>query len=342
VAEFAALVAWLNEHAGLALDPATTTMRRLPGGNSNLTYLLADGDRQWVVRRPPEHGLDASAHSMAREWRLLTALHGTGVPGATPVVHGRDMDVIGAEFLVSDYIDDAVSITDTLPDAYPPGALVPLGHALVDALAAVQAVDWQARGLGDFGRPDGFLDRQVPRWEAQYRRHQVRELPDFDVVTGWLRAHRPVAQPPAILHGDYHLDNCLFSVAELRLLAVIDWEMATIGDPLLDLGLALAFWGPRTQSRPGMPHVQAVSRAAGAPTRSELAQRYADATGRDLTNLRWYLVFGFWKLAAIVESAWAQYVRGELRTDYAAALEHDVPALLAEAADIAAGADVGG
>jgi aminoglycoside phosphotransferase (APT) family kinase protein len=162
-----ALVRWLNAHTDLGLEPATAAARQLPGGNSNLTYLLSDGERRWAVRRPPEHGLDASAHSMAREWRLLTALPGSGVACATPVAHGRDVDVIGAEFLVTEYLPRSVSLTDTLPEAYPDDALEPLGHALVDALAAIQAVDWQLRGLGDFGRPDDFLDRQVPRWEAQ-------------------------------------------------------------------------------------------------------------------------------------------------------------------------------
>jgi aminoglycoside phosphotransferase (APT) family kinase protein len=334
----AVLVGWLNAHVGLALDPSSVVVQRLPGGNSNLTYLVSSEERQWVLRRPPEHGLDASAHSMAREWRLLNALRGSGVPSATPVAHGQDIEVIGAEFLVTEYLPGSVSLTDTLPGTYPAGALELLGHGLIDALAAIQAVDWRARGLGDFGRPDGFLDRQVPRWEAQYRRHQVRALSDFDVVTDWLRGNRPPHQPPALLHGDYHLDNCLFSTAEPALHAVIDWEMATIGDPLLDLGLALAFWGPRTRTAPGMPRIQAVSRGAGAPSRTELAERYGAATGRDLTGLRWYLVFGFWKLGAIVESAWGQHVRDELRTEYTAALEHDVPALFAEAADLATGA----
>jgi aminoglycoside phosphotransferase (APT) family kinase protein len=167
------------------------------------------------------------------------------------------------------------------------------------------------------------------------RRNQVRDIPSFDAVARWLRVNQPVQQPPSVLHGDFHLDNCLFSADAPELLAVIDWEMASIGDPLVDLGLALAFWGPRPFEPPAMPAIQRVSRGPGAPTRDELIERYAVATGRDLDGILWYQVFAFWKLASIVEAAYAQYTRGELLTDYAAALERDVPLMFDEAAMMA-------
>jgi aminoglycoside phosphotransferase (APT) family kinase protein len=331
-AEAARVVGWLNETVGNDINPASARLNRLPGGNSNLTYVLVDGDRRWLVRRPPKHGLDKSAHSMGREWTILRALDGTSVH---PVGHCRDVAVLGAEFLVMDYLPDSVSITDTLPPGYGDDALPRIGFALIDALAAVHTVDWQSAGLSDFGRPDGFLERQVPRWEAQYRRNEVRELPVFDHVTKWLKDNQSPTTSPAIMHGDFHLDNCLFSRNDPMLLAVVDWEMATIGDPLMDLGLALALWGPRSVESPAMLRIQAVTRAHGAPTRTELIERYAEASGRDVSNVLWYQVLGLWKLAAIVEAAWGQHVRGELRTDYTAELGRDVPLLFTEAALLA-------
>lgn len=329
--------AWVNRETQVHLDESSASLERLAGGNSNETYLLADGETTLVVRRPPRHTLDASAHSMSREHRVIRALDPTPVPNAPLVGYCDDLDVLGVDFLVSAYMEGSVSLYDELPPAYTPGAgsLVPLGESLVDVLAQLQAVDWRGAGLEGFGRPDGFLERQVPRWEGQYRKHQVRDLPDFERVTAWLREQLPVQQPAALMHGDFHLDNCLYSSDEPRLMAVVDWEMATVGDPLVDLGLCLAFWGPRHVEPVAMPRVQGLSRAEGSPTREQLAERYAEATGRDVTHLRWYEAFALWKLGVVIEPAYAQYLRGELTTPYAASLEHDVPALFAEAAAFA-------
>jgi aminoglycoside phosphotransferase (APT) family kinase protein len=333
----AAVAVWLGENTQVDIDVASARLQRLVGGNSNVTYRLSAGADSWIVRRPPLHLLDSSAHSMSREWTLLSALHETAAPSVAPVAYCHDPSVLGAEFLVMQYLPDSVSLSDQLPASYlaSKNPVRDLGFALVDALAAIQSVDWQGVGLTGFGRPEGFLERQVPRWEAQFRRNQVREIASFDPIATWLRVNRPVDQPASVLHGDFHLDNCLFSQHAPELLAVIDWEMASIGDPLVDLGLALAFWGPRPFEPPAMPAIQGVSRVAGAPTREELIERYARATGRDLSGILWYQVFAFWKLASIVEAAYAQYTRDELQTDYAAALERDVPLMFDEAAIMA-------
>lgn len=325
---------WFQAETGIDVDAGRASLRRLSGGNSNVTLLLEDGTGRWVVRRPPLHALDPSAHSMSREWTVLSALRGTAVPAVHALAYCRDPELLGAEFLVLEMVPDAVSVLEVLPPAYPTGAaaLAPLGYALVDALAELQGLDWVGAGLTGFGRPAGFLQRQVPRWEAQYRRNQVRDLPVFDRVTQWLREHLPPDQEPGILHGDYHLDNCLFAAARPELLAVVDWEMATVGDPLVDVGLCTAFWGPRPSDPPAMPPIQGVSRAAGAPGRAELVARYADRTGRDVTHIGWYQAFALWKLAVVIEAAWGQHVRGELRTPYTAALERDVPLMFDEAA----------
>jgi aminoglycoside phosphotransferase (APT) family kinase protein len=211
-----------------------------------------------------------------------------------------------------------------------------IGHAAVDALARLHSAPWRDIGLADFGRPEGFLDRQVKRWAGQLENYRTRELPWFDELAAWLAANRPPDGEPGILHGDFHLDNTLMSrSAPIAVEAIIDWEMATIGDPLLDLGLLLAFWGPDRPSDPAMPRVQGVSRVDGAPTRAELASAYEEKSGRSVEHVHWYMALAFWKLAAIVEGAYAQFVDGRLDSRYAQELEHDVPALLREAAGFA-------
>jgi aminoglycoside phosphotransferase (APT) family kinase protein len=203
-------------------------------------------------------------------------------------------------------------------------------------MAALHSVPWREVGLEGFGRPEGFLDRQVGRWRKQLDRYTVRELPWLDELTAWLEENRPKTFEPGILHGDLHFDNCLLTPElPISVAAIVDWEMATIGDPLIDLGLFLGFWGTDRPERPAMAKVQAVSRVDGAPSREELAKRYAERTGRSVERMDWYGAFALWKLAMIVEGAYAQYLDGRLRTPYAAALQHDVPGLLDEAAHLA-------
>ena len=321
---------WLERHADV---PGPLRARPLSGGNSNATFLLDGPAGTLVLRRPPAAALSGTAHSMGREHRVLGALAPTPVRAPRPVAFCDDADVTGAPFLVMEHVD-GVSITDRLPDAYPagPATLRALGEEMVDGLAELHLVDWEAAGLAGFGKPERFLERQVARWTRQFDSYRVRHLPRFADVGEWLEAHRPAEAAPAILHGDFHLDNCLYRRDEPRLRAIIDWELATIGDPLLDVGLALAFWGPRPIDPCAMPRIQAVSRLPGAPTRDELAARYAARAGRSVDELAWYMTLAFWKLAAIVEGAYAQHVAGRLDSDYARGLADDVPRLLEEAA----------
>jgi aminoglycoside phosphotransferase (APT) family kinase protein len=232
---------------------------------------------------------------------------------------------------------DGVSITDALPADHPPDGVGAIGFATMDALADLHSLDWEGLGLADYGRPAQFLERQVGRWRRQYEGYRHRDLPDFDVVASWLEQNRPPDGRPGILHGDFHIDNCLFSRTDpTRLLAIIDWEMSTIGDPLLDIGLVLAFWGDDRPDPPAMPRIQGFSRDARAPTRAALAERYAQRSGRSVEHLPYYMALAFWKLAAIVEGAHLHFTTGALQTDYARELENDVPRLLAEARAITA------
>jgi aminoglycoside phosphotransferase (APT) family kinase protein len=331
----ASLAAWLADALD---DPGPFTLTRLSGGNSNETLLLESPAARRVMRRPPAAAIDPGAHDMPREHRVLAALHGAGAPVPRPLALCDDLSVAPAWFLVMEMVDGH-AINDRLPSAYPPGAetVRAIGEATVDALATVHRVDWQAAGLGDFGRPDGFLERQVPRWRKQYERHQTRDIPMFDTVAEWLATHRPPGGAPAVLHSDFRIDNCLMDPARPdRVAAIIDWEMATIGDPLLDLGSFLGFWGDDRPDALAMPLLQGATRIPGAPSRAELAERYAAATGRSVEHLDYYMALAFWKLGTIIEGAYAQHVAGRLNSpQYARDLEPGVPALFAEAARFA-------
>jgi aminoglycoside phosphotransferase (APT) family kinase protein len=329
------LVAWLDAHLD---EPGPFSWRRLAGGQSNHTYLLEGAAATMILRRPPDATIDPSAHSMEREHLMLQALGRSDAPAPRPLAFCTDLDVIGVPFLVMEHVaGDAVR--DVLPPAAPPQpqAAREIGEALIDALATLQSVPWREVGLEGFGRPDGFLERQVGRWTKQFRRVQVRELPRFDAVGAWLEAHRPPATAPAIVHGDFHSDNSLTVFdGPARVAAILDWEMATIGDPLLDVGLLLAYWG--SDGRPAdlsFPEMQAFSRVPGAPAREELAERYAAATGRTVEHLDYYMVLSFWKLAAIVEGAYANHLAGSDDTAHARRMETQVPFLLEEAATVA-------
>jgi aminoglycoside phosphotransferase (APT) family kinase protein len=329
------LVTWLGEHLD---EPGPYAWKRLAGGQSNHTYLLTGARSTMILRRPPDATIDPSAHSMEREHVMLQALSHSDAPAPRPLALCTDLEVIGVPFLVMEHAA-GVAIRDTLPAGAPPQprAAREVGEALVDALATLQAVPWRDVGLEGFGRPDGFLERQVGRWTKQYRRVQVRELPQFDRVAAWLEAERPPATAPGIVHGDFHSDNSLMVFdGAARVTAILDWEMATIGDPMLDLGLLLAYWG--TDGRPAevsFPEMQAFSRVAGAPSRAELAQRYADATGRTVEHLDYYMALSFWKLAAIVEGAYANHLAGTDDSAHARRMETQVPFLLEEAATVA-------
>ena len=313
-------------------------VKELSGGNSNVTCLIDTAEGSMVLRTPPGDTISPKAHrGVAREARVMGALHGhVKVPQV--LAWCEDNQVIGRPFALVEHID-GTSITETLPESYDGvTAINKLGLQLTDQLAAIALAPWQELGLGDIGRPENFLRRQIERWLEVRRKAPVRELPALEQIGAWLLEHLPQDGPTGVVHGDYHLDNTLCSTSSPELLAVIDWEMATIGDPLTDLGLFLMFWGPRRVNPPGFAHVQAVTRIDGISDRRFLAQRWSDATGVAIDNLNYYLCYAFWRLAAIVEGAYGLYLDGKVDTPYARGLEYDVPALLEEA-QLAAGGD---
>ena len=330
-----ALAEWIAANTSLQ---GVRIARELSGGNANLTLQLASDDGPVVLRTPPESAISPRAHrGIERESRVLQALQGrVRVPEV--LAWCDDIDVIGRPFLLVSHVD-GVSITDELPADYPDTAasVNSLGEQLIDELAAIHQVPWREAGLADFGNPDNFLARQIARWRDIRAQASVRNLPQMESLGQWLADNEPAPLAPSVVHGDYHLDNTLCRREAPELAAVIDWELATIGDPLTDLGLLLMFWGPRKVSPPGFPHVQAVTRRDAVLSRRQLAERWSAATGCSLANIDYYLCFAFWRLAAIVEGAYQLYVEGKVDSDYARGLEHTVPALLAEAEAAASG-----
>ena len=331
----APLGAWIAAETGIS---GAKVSRALSGGNANLTLLLDTDTGPLVLRTPPENAISATSHrGIEREATVLRAIQGH-VQAPSVVGWCEDSAVIGRPFLLVSHVN-GVAITDALPDAYPATAasVNRLGEDLIDELAAIHTAPWQQIGLERFGNPENFLERQITRWQSVRAESPVRDLPLMNELARWLLGNIPLSGPVGLIHGDYHLDNSLSHPDRPRLAAVIDWELATIGDPLVDLGLFLMFWGPRDLSPPGFQHIQAVTRCQGVTPRRVLAERWGTATGYPLAHLDFYLCFAFWRLAAIVEGAYALYRQGKVDSAYARGLEYDVPALLEEAAAAARG-----
>lgn len=282
----------------------------IAGGKSNLTYTLSDGERSWVLRRPPLGHVLPTAHDMGREYRVQKALLGTGVPVPAVLAYCDDPEVNGAPFYVMEKVDGIVLRDPAAAAALTDEEAQGCSRELIDVLVRIHAVDYEAVGLGSLGRPDGFVERQVRRWGEQWDRSKTRELPALDEVARRLRGAIPPSGPPAIVHGDYRLDNTMLAPGDpTRIVAVLDWEMATIGDPLTDLGLFLVYWGDSA--------AQAVTMGTGAGPasrflgRDAVVDRYARGSGRDVEHLDFYEVLATYKLAVVVEGIHARFRMGK-------------------------------
>lgn len=326
----AKLAGWLEANADLH-DVAIGG--RLAGGNANVTRLVTAREGRFVLRHPPENTVsDKAAAGISREFTAITALSGLA-PVPRPLIFCRDAEVIGQQFALSEFVE-GVSITESFPDAYGPGAVAEIGRSLMETLGAIHRVDTSELQAQGFGNPEGFARRQIERWLKVRSQNAVRDLPLLRELGEALLRTLPAESVPAIVHCDFHLDNCLSAKDRPEVRAVIDWEMATLGDPLVDLGLCLFFWKRDPQAPLGFSFVQAVSNRVDAPSREEMAVIWSQASGRDHAGLAWHIVFSAWRLAAIVEGAWQLYVEGKVATEYARNLEFDVPNLLEEAATL--------
>lgn len=325
------LAAFLDGELG---DAAELTIEPMAGGGSCEVFGLERGGLRWVLRRAPAHRSSSTAHDVIREFRILDAIKDTGVRIPWPIVACDDPEVFDGRFYVMERID-GVPVRNGLPDAWggEPDQQHRAFEELIDALADVHAVDWRAVGLEGLGHPEGFLARQVPRWISQLDSYSGRQLPTARELAGWLEANRPAEQPPALFHGDYKLDNVLFALTSPpNLLAIVDWEMASIGDPLVDVAWAMIFHPERDKPLSLGTGSGTTFDLDRVPPASELIRRYAQRSGRDLTGWAWYEVFARWKLAITLEGSYAKWQRGESTKPVHEFFGWQVDTLLADAA----------
>jgi aminoglycoside phosphotransferase (APT) family kinase protein len=281
------------------------TGRLIAGGRSNLTYEVTDGTRSWVVRRPPLGHVLATAHDMGREYRVISALRDTSVPVPLTYALCTDPDVIGAPFYVMSSVDGISYRTADQITVLGPTRIRAIAERLIATLALLHAVPPAEVGLADFGRPEGFLARQVRRWKKQLDASRSRPIAGIDELHAVLAANPPDGTPPAIVHGDYRLDNVLVG-ADDKIAAVVDWEMATLGDPLTDVGLLIVY---QTMERLGDGPM--ASAAPGYPAVPEVLAQYAACSGRDLSDLGFYIALASFKAAVILEGIHYRYVHGQ-------------------------------
>lgn len=269
----------------------------ISGGKSNLTYRILDDSSRWVLRRPPTGGLTPSAHDVAREYRVVDGLHSTGVPVARAVALCEDPSVMGAPFAVVDHVDGRVVRTSKDLESLSDNDVNRCVDELIRVLATLHDVDYRACGLGEFGRPDGYLGRQVRLWAGQWERVKSRDLPDVDRLYAALRVTIPPVSESAIVHGDFRVDNTLLDHGDVgRIAAVVDWELATLGDPLTDVALMCVYRNPALDRVLGE---DAAWTSARMPSADDLAQRYSATSGRELAHWNFYLALANFKLAVI-------------------------------------------
>ncbi len=298
---------WLAANVPGAVGPFVFEL--IVGGRSNLTFRVVDGTgARLVLRRPPTGHVLATAHDMAREHRLITAVGTTEVPVPRTLALCEDESVNGAPFYVMEFVDGVVLDSPERAAALPEELRRPASEHLIDVLAALHAVDVDAIGLGDLARRDGYIARQIKRWTTQWANSRTRELPAIDEVAAHLEANIPEQHGVSIAHGDYRFGNCLTDVERGRIAAVLDWELCTLGDPLADLGYLGVYWvGADGEGRHNDP-----SSAPGFPSYRELVERYATTTGRDVSNIDYYVAFSSWRLAVISEGVYARYLHGAM------------------------------
>ncbi|MFE4970432.1 phosphotransferase family protein [Streptomyces sp. NPDC056660] len=324
---------WLDRH-DLPGGDGDLEVELISGGSQNLLYGLRSGAARLVLRAAPQHATTEQAAGMMREYRLVRALADTDVPHARARAATDDPAVLGSPFYVMDHID-GWSPTQGWAEPFATDLTTRAGLAveLVDGIARLSRVDWQARSLQGFGRPEGFHERQVDRWLSFLAAYRFRELPGLDVAADWLRGHRPRTYRPGIMHGDYQFANVMYAHdAPARLAAIVDWEMATVGDPLLDLGWALIAWPPEGDD---MRHSRYLD-LAGMPPRDDLLEHYATVSGRPVDDIDYYVVLARFKLAIVLEKTVARGKASVKGTDdpYAAAFDGIVLELLRKAAEL--------
>lgn len=332
--DVAALERWLRARDVLDADEALA-VKQFPAGYSNLTYLLEASDgahrRGLVLRRPPFGNTIKTGHDMSREHRVLRRLHAVYELAPEPLAYCDDDDVIGAPFYVMRKLEGLI-LRRQLPKGleWPPERARGLAHALIDNLVVMHTLDYEAAGLGDLGKPEGYIGRQVEGWIRRYDRAQTDDVPHMAQAGAWLKDTAPDDDgfPPALIHNDYKYDNVVLDPADpTRIIGVLDWEMATLGSPLMDLGTTLAYW-VQPDDDPQMKMFSfGPTHQPGSPTRQALVERYAEARGQDVQRPEFYYVFGMYKIAVIIQQIYARYKKGLTKDPRFAPLGHFVKLL---------------
>ena len=322
------LQAYLAAHLGGAAEPVHAL--KIQAGHSNETFLVSRGEQRWVLRRPPRGPLLPTAHDVLREFRVMSALFGAGFPVPRPILACEDSEVIGAPFYLMERVDGVVIRNSLAAEVATAADRAAIAEQLIRTLVALHAVDYAGAGLGNLGRPDGYIARQIKRWMGQLDSARSRPLPDLDAVSVWLQRSLPDSPPATIVHGDFRLDNVIYAThLPARLMAVLDWEMSTLGDPLADLGYLLSFWREHGEpsATPLPDDMGDVTSLPGFPTRAALAARYEELSGRRMTHLTFYVVLAIWKLAILLEGSYNRHLAGTTDDPFFALLGEGVPAL---------------
>jgi aminoglycoside phosphotransferase (APT) family kinase protein len=303
VIDFARLAAWMDD-AGLPGKGEPIDQRYVSGGSQNEIYEIRRGGLHCAIRIPPPTAPAARDDGILREWRIIEALDGTDVPHTEAIAVCEDASVLGRTFYLMGFVDgwSPMGLVDGWPAPFDTDldARRGLGFQLVEGIALLSKVDWQAKGLHELGRPDGFHERQVDRWTTFLDRIKGRALPGLEEASAWLRAHRPLDFIPGLMHGDYQFANVMYkNGAPARLAAIVDWEMGTVGDPKLDLAWVVQSW-PDDTNAPEAAEASYVD-MVGMPSRAEMLDRYSEVSGRQVDDIDYYVILAKWKLAIVLE-----------------------------------------
>ena len=327
----APLGAWLQAQVPGLRPPFAVT--QFPRGHSNLTYLITDAaGREIVLRRPPFGSKVKSAHDMGREFRILSRLAGAFPLAPRPLANSDDSGVLGAPFYVMERLRGTVFRGATPPVALTPEKKRAIDEALIDTLAGLHAFDYRAAGLASLGRPDGYIERQISGWTKRYADAKTDSIPEIEQMAVWLAAHQPKESGAALIHNDYKFDNVVLDNDDpAQVVGILDWEMSTLGDPLMDLGTALAWWVEAGDSEELRAFAFGPTFAPGSLTRRELAERYAKTSGRDVSGIAFHYCFSLFKNAVVTQQIYARYRAGLTKDERFATMILGVHVLAREA-----------
>jgi len=319
--------------AQLPLTHGPVVVEQFPGGASNLTYLVRLGDLELVLRRPPFGNRVKSAHDMGREYRVLSKLHAVYEPAPRPVIYCEDESVLGAPFYCMERRHGIV-LRRKLPEGFSldPPTLAKLNRSFIDNLVRFHHIDYEAAGLGDLGKPAGYVQRQVEGWAKRYVACRTEDVREMEFLMGWFPRQMPAESASSLVHNDYKFDNLMLNPRDLtRIVAVLDWEMCTLGDPMMDFGTVLAYWVEAKDPPALQMHAFGPTQLPGSMTRRELTNYYGQQSGFDTSNVLFYYTFGLFKTAVIVQQIYYRYVQGFTKDERFAQFNRQVAALAQEA-----------